>query len=231
METYGDSIKALISFDLGTKHIINRAVGSHRYMVGVKTQGGHSFANFGRVNAISVAASIIEKLYSQTVPSTDGSKTTYNVGTIEGGTSVNTIAPICNFTYEYRSDNNGDLAVMKKSFEEILNSFEIPDCAVSAELIGDRPGMEAPKDPQASQKLLEIAESVIENVTGITPQRTSGSTDCNIPLSLGISSLCMGLIRMEGAHTRDEFVELDSLGVGIEIAVRVIADIISKDIW
>ena len=74
----------------------------------VRTQGGHSFGNFGNDNAIEKLAGIIEKLYQIKVP--EGGKTTYNVGTISGGTSVNTIAQEASMLYEFRSDRKVNLA-------------------------------------------------------------------------------------------------------------------------
>ena len=72
--------------------VVTQAVGSHRYKITVKTEGGHSFGNFGNRNAIHVLASMIDLFYTVKVPVEGNSKTTYNVGGIEGGTSVNTIA-------------------------------------------------------------------------------------------------------------------------------------------
>ena len=86
-------MEALVTID-GTSLpvLVNRAVGSHRYRVTVRTEGGHSFGAFGNRNAIQELASMIDALYAVKVPTDGDSKTTYNVGVISGGTSVNTIA-------------------------------------------------------------------------------------------------------------------------------------------
>ena len=91
MDVYGSRIRELITLD-GTnlRAVVTDAVGSHRYRVVVRTEGGHSFGNFGNRNAIAVLCELITLLYQVSVPA-DG-KTTYNVGLISGGTSVNTIA-------------------------------------------------------------------------------------------------------------------------------------------
>ena len=66
------------------------------------------------------------------------------------------------------------------------------------------------------------AMEVVRQATGSMPRRGSGSTDCNIPLSLGIPSVCVGCYRGEGAHTRSEYVEIDSLKQGYQVAFGMI---------
>ena len=78
------------------------------------------------------------------------------------------------------------------------------------EIIGVRP-CEGPVDPKRKQALSDWAHRVVEEMTGQAPEHHAGSTDCNIPLSLGIPSVCVGSFRGAGAHTREEYVETDSL--------------------
>ena len=78
---------------------VNKAVGSLRYKVKVKTEGGHSYGCFGSRNAIHQLASLINVLYAYIVPTT--SKTTYNIGSISGGTSINTIAQSAEMLFEF----------------------------------------------------------------------------------------------------------------------------------
>lgn len=80
----------------------SRRCGLPRYRVGVHTEGGHSYGKFGNLNAIQVLSSMIDTLYSYKVPAPG--KSTYNVGTITGGTSINTIAQYAEMRFEYRSD-------------------------------------------------------------------------------------------------------------------------------
>ena len=110
---YGKRIREFITVD-GTmlERIVNGAVGSHRYNITVKTEGGHSFSAFGNRNAIVCLSSMINTLYSVKVPQEGDSKTTYNVGIISGGTSVNTIAQEASMLYEYRSTSRVCLAKM-----------------------------------------------------------------------------------------------------------------------
>ena len=98
------------------------AVGSMRYRVTVTGPGGHSWGDFGKRNAIHVAAGIISELDSIDLPTTP--KTTLSVGTISGGTSVNTIAPSCTFLIDLRSVDAEALASLNSSVEAILNESE-----------------------------------------------------------------------------------------------------------
>lgn len=101
---YGKRIEQVISFDGYLDGIVGMAVGSLRYKVTVKTAGGHSFADFGNVNAIERLSAIITELYQYKVPA-GSAKTTFNVGTISGGTTVNSIAAQAEMLYEMRSDD------------------------------------------------------------------------------------------------------------------------------
>ena len=103
MQDYKDKVDEVISFDLGSDAVCVKAVGSKRYRVTVTAPGGHSFHAFGQKGAIETAAEIIHEIYR--IKPCEGTQTTYNVGMIEGGTSVNTIAQKCTFLAEVRSDD------------------------------------------------------------------------------------------------------------------------------
>lgn len=229
MRVHSKSVEMLISFDLDTNTLINRAVGSHRYLIKTKTAGGHSYFDFGRENAIHTASKVISELYSQEIPKEFANNITLNVGTVSGGTSVNTIAPSCEFTYEYRSDLNACLEIMKGNLDDIIKKYQDNGHDVCIECIGKRPGMSALRSPEDAEALVALAEKVYQQVLGKTPARAAGSTDCNIPLSMGITSLCIGLVEMNGAHTKDEYVVIESLPIGLELAITFSLSVINKD--
>jgi len=214
VERYGSRMEALISFD-GARldKITCQAVGSHRYCVRVKTEGGHSFGAFGNRNAIAVLSSMISTLYSVKVPVEGNSKTTYNVGTISGGTSVNTIAQDAQMLYEYRSDSRSCLLQMQDMFNKVIAAYQAMGVTVEVELVGDRP-CAGNVDPDAMTALNARAVESIRRVIGQEPVYYSGSTDCNIPLSVGIPSVCLGVCAATGVHTRSETLDLSSLPVG-----------------
>jgi acetylornithine deacetylase/succinyl-diaminopimelate desuccinylase-like protein len=197
-------------------------VGSHRYRLSIETKGGHSFGNFGNRNAICVVAELICALNKCQVPVEGSSKTTFNVGMIEGGTSVNTIAQNASFLYEYRSDSYKCLEKMKAFFEEtIAKAQEDPEAQIKVEVIGIRPcGEEV--DQKIFDEMLQNAKHICEKHSGIPCKLDSGSTDANIPMSLGVPALCIGNYMGGGMHTREEYVELASIPVGMKITAEII---------
>ena len=149
METWQEKIRAFIAVDGDSERFVNEAVGSHRYAVHVVTPGGHSFANFGEKNAIAAASAIIEEFYGLRVPHTP--KTTYNVGTIQGGRTVNAIAADVEFTVDMRSVSMTELQKLDAAFMDILKRHEATDVTLETLLLGKRPcGMKSTNGSCAS---------------------------------------------------------------------------------
>lgn len=219
METYAGRVKEFVTFDSCLLCVINSSVGSHRYHVEIDTEGGHSYNDFGNRNAIIYLASLIDSLCCIKVP-TRG-KTTYNVGTISGGTSVNTIAQHAEMLYEYRAENREDLAEMERHFMAAVEFCKTKGVRTTVTKVGDRPCM-GDVDPGCQQALVDRAVGVLNRFRGPGVTFTSGSTDCNIPLSLGVPAIAMGCAFGMGAHTRDEYVEISSLPGGLKVAADMI---------
>ena len=217
MADYGSRVKEFISLDSASmNHMVCEAVGSHRYNVTVRTEGGHSFGSFGNRNAIHILSTMITSLYSVKVPQEGSSKTTYNVGIISGGTSVNTIAQEASMMYEYRSDNKNCLAKMQNMFEKTVESFRAMGVEVEVDRIGDRP-CSGDVDQERFCALKKRAGEAVKETLGLEMKEYSGSTDCNIPLSMGIPAICFGVCRGSGAHTREEKLETASLQDGCKL--------------
>lgn len=219
IEQFGSRVKEFITFDGDAKSIVTTAVGSKRYKVEVATEGGHSYGAFGNRNAIAYLASLINALYAMKVP-TRG-RTTYNVGTISGGTSVNTIAQNAEMLYEFRSDNREDLAEMEEHFKAAIDFYRTKGIEVTVTQVGDRP-CKGEVDVNKEQALFDRAARAIKNQCGYDVVYRSGSTDANIPMAMGIPALCMGCIEGGGAHTRGEYVLMDSLLPGLKTAGEMI---------
>ncbi len=219
MAKYGSRVQEFISFDGYGNKVTNRAVGSKRYKIEVDTEGGHSYSKFGNRNAIAYLASLINSLYAMKVP-TRG-KTTFNVGTISGGTSVNTIAQHAEMLYEFRSDNREDLAEMEAHMHAALAYYATKGIRITTTQVGDRP-CAGDVDAQRQAALDTRAIAALRDSFGNTPITTATSTDCNIPLSMGIPSACLGCVNGGLAHTREEYISIDSLLPGQQVAFRMI---------
>lgn len=224
MEAYGSRIREFIAVD-GTKldRVVTEAVGSHRYEVTVRTEGGHSFSSFGNRNAIVCLSTIINALYEVKVPKDGDSVTTYNVGLISGGTSVNTIAEQASMVYEYRSTSKNCLALMEDVFHKVLDAYRSMGIRVEARRIGDRP-CSGDLDKAAHESLIESVNDSIKRVLGRECERANGSSDANIPLSMGIPAVCIGGAVGGRIHTREEWLDPESLLDGS----RLILDILSR---
>lgn len=219
MENYGSQVTEFITFDGSINPIVNKAVGSRRFLIEVQTEGGHSYSKFGNRNAIACLASIIHRLYSIQVPPIG--KTTYNVGTISGGTSVNTIAQNAQMLYEFRSDEKEALEVMQQNLDQIIAEYRSTGIQVSVTMIGSRP-CGGYVDPHRHSILMNRAAEAVKKHFGYEVSFRSGSTDCNIPLSMGIPSISVSCAEGEGAHTREEYVKVDSLRPGLNVAFQLI---------
>ncbi len=217
MQDFEGRLKAVISFDLYQEELYTNCIGSIRYELSVTTDGGHSYHKFGEPNAIAVLAEILTELYKFSPEQDAEGKTTYNVGTICGGTSVNTIAQDASCLFEYRSGNTDAMRRADRFLQEVLAKFRGEKIQVSCRVIGERPCSGA-VNPEAQAELAGLCMESIKKAAGITPAAGAASTDCNIPLSLGIPAACVGLIRGGGAHTKEEWIEADSLEDGLKIA-------------
>ena len=223
MDAYGSRVRRFVSFDGGYPGVCDRAVGSARYRVEVLTEGGHSFGDFGNRNAIYYLSQMISDLYSMTVPVDGDSVTTYNVGGISGGTSVNTIAQQAEMLYEYRSDSDVCLQAMERFFQSVVAHYRTMGITVNVELLGRRPGMGA-VDPAAMDALRDTVSAIMQEYAGQSAHFYPSSTDCNIPLSMGVPSVAFGAYHGAGAHTRGEYILLSSLPTGFKIAMAAVLE-------
>ncbi len=217
-DDFRDRILTFTSFDGTMEGIVERAVGSSRFRVNVKTQGGHSYGDFGNNNAIHILALMIRDIYEIRIP--EEGKTTVNVGVVSGGTSVNTIAQDAEMLCEYRSDSRQSLNYMKEQFQGIFEKYHGGRVEVTVTQVGERPCENLSEEAERiREELISAASGVISKYNGKLPKRQPSSTDCNIPLSLGIPSVCYGVVSGGLAHTREEYVLRSSLEKGLKVAM------------
>ncbi|MBE2201053.1 MAG: M20/M25/M40 family metallo-hydrolase [Anaerolinea sp.] len=191
--------------------ICHQAIGVRRFRLDVSGPGGHSWGSFGATSAIHVLGRIIAAIADLQAPQTP--RTTYNVGLIEGGTSINSIAQKASLWLDLRSEDAGALrqleANVNKVVQEVVAKF--PETAVAMHLVGDRPAGKIPRQTP----LVSWAEAALQHVSQETITYMTGSTDTNIPLSQGIPSVCIGLTRTGHAHRLDEYLDTTFLPQGL----------------
>lgn len=212
-----DGFIAIDNTDIG--RILRGAVGSHRYRMTIQGPGGHSYAHFGQVpsaiHAMCLAGAKIAKIKVPTHP-----KTTFTIGKIVGGTSVNSIAQSCSVEVDMRSINNEELlkleAQVLRCFEEAIDEenahWNIEEDAKKLRLvkepIGDRPAGERPDDCpviQASRAALAALGKPLTNYG-------YSSTDANAPVSMGIPATCLssGGFQYKSHSVHEYFDDIDS---------------------
>ena len=106
-------------------------------------------------------------------------------------------------------------------FEQVKAEYQQAEIII--ELVGDRPAM-GNFDKTELDKYANMVVDIQHRCSGLDVKITSGSTDCNIPLSLGIPSVAIGVRNGGGVHTREEFLEIDSLPLGFELAINVMKE-------
>lgn len=217
---YGDRIREFYSFDGYLSQCTSTAVGSHRYRMQVLCEGGHSYLNFGRDNAIQIAAELIHQLYQITPPQEE--YTTYNVGRIEGGSTVNSIAQEATMLYEYRSSSEHCLQIMQQAVKDTVERFRADGKTVNLEVLGIRPGC-GDGDKTALRAWTERNIGLIRQYYTGEMDLGPYSTDANIPLSRNVLANTIGTIRGGGAHTREEWVDLNSLPIGMGVVLSILS--------
>jgi tripeptide aminopeptidase len=189
-------IDGFISIDgLGIDRVVNQGTGSHRYEFVFKGPGGHSFQEFGLPSAIHAMGRAIAKISDLQTPSDP--RTTFTVGTVHGGTSVNAIAAEARMAVDMRSNSTDELLkleaklldLVKKGVAEENARWKTDKITVDIKLIGDRPaGIVAADSPV----VLAAQKSVGVVAPGQTATLAGSSTDSNQPMSLGIPAVTIG---------------------------------------
>jgi acetylornithine deacetylase/succinyl-diaminopimelate desuccinylase-like protein len=197
----------------GADSAVTQALGSRRYRVTVTGPGGHSFTDAGTPNPIAALASALAVLAETQLP--EEPRTTLNLGTIQGGTSVNSIPESAQASIDFRSTSPEQLlgleVALHRAVEDAVEHANAQAkspvargrglLAFTVELIGNRPASQLPADAP----LLEALHAVDRHL-GLHTELRLGSTDANIPLSLGTPALSIGAGgEGGGAHTQAEW--------------------------
>lgn len=225
---YKDRIKRFIAIDGGDQGSITRGgVGSRRYRVTFKGPGGHSYGAFGLVNPAFAMGNAIAKFSKVQVPSRP--KTTFNVGSVTGGTSVNSIPFEVSMDVDMRSEACPELkkveeqflAIVREAVDEENAARSTREGRISADpkLIGDRPCGETPLDAPIVQTTTDVVRAF-----GLTPSYGISSTDSNMAMHLGIPAVTIGRGPGGRAHSLDEWttVEPASNVRSIKVALAII---------
>jgi tripeptide aminopeptidase len=189
--------------------ISHQAIGVRRFRIEVKTPGGHSWAHFGRPNAIHVLGHLIVAIDGLTPPARP--KTSYNIGLVEGGLSINAIAHSAALWLDLRSEETALLEEMTGQVMEMVAGVAGPEVSATMVAVGDRPAGQISRDTP----LVTWAEAALHAVGVAEAEFMTGSTDANVPLSLGYEAVCIGLARSGNTHRPDEYLDTSQLAQGL----------------
>jgi tripeptide aminopeptidase len=193
-ETLKGTVDAFVSIDGTGLSVSHSFVGSHRYRVTFKGPGGHSFGAFGLANPIDALGRAVAKISEFQVPKEP--KTTFNVGRIGGGTSVNAIPFEAWMEVDMRSVDRASLGSVDANFHKAVDAAVVEENArwgtpgmltVKKDLVGDRPAGALPADAPIVRTAFAVTRAL-----GWTAPSGEGSSDANYPLSLGVPSIDIG---------------------------------------
>ncbi|MGD0178265.1 MAG: M20/M25/M40 family metallo-hydrolase [Terriglobales bacterium] len=222
-----DSIRYSLVLDgAGSDTIVAEALGSRRFEVIVRGPGGHSWSDFGMPNPIFVLARAIHSFSQTSIPSSP--KTTFNVGVIRGGTSVNSIPESASMRVDIRSTSMAEMERLEASLRRALDLAVAEESRVSERRtssqkrlsglscevvpIGNRPAGEL----DGSALMLKVIRAV-DAYLGNAAQIQRASTDANIPLSMGREAIAIGGGGVGGgAHTLQEWFDCSGRDLGLK---------------
>ena len=206
-ETLKDNVDAFVSVDGDAASITNTGVGSYRYKVTFKGPGGHSYGSFGMANPIQAMGRAIAKIDQFDVPLKP--KTTFNVGRVGGGTSVNAIPFEAWMEVDMRSADVKELAKLHESFKRAVSDAVVEEnkrwndrgvVSVAMELVGLRPAGKTAESSPIVKTALAVNEAL-----GLRAALGESSTDANVPMNLGIPAITIGGGGSgSGAHSLNE---------------------------
>jgi len=216
---WSEAIAATLVLDgAGADSIVAEALGSRRFEVVVRGPGGHSWSDFGAPNPIIVLARAIERFTQVRVAAVP--KTTFNIGVIRGGTSVNSIPELASMRVDLRSTSSAEIDRLELALRAALDQALMADAGKArsgaltyeATMIGSRPAGEL----DSNARLLRVIRAVDSHL-GNPSQVQRASTDANIPLSLGREAVAIGGGGAGGgAHTVQEWFDC----AGREVALK-----------
>jgi tripeptide aminopeptidase len=216
MNELNGRVDYVLALDGQLGRICNQGVGSHRHNITVKAQGGHSWADFGAPSAIHALGAVIARISKLDVPKSP--HTTFNVGVISGGTSVNTIAESAQMLLDMRSVSAEELMGLENRVMAILSEVEREyHVHIERQLVGDRPA-----GSKADTVWMVDTIRQVHQALGIQAQVSAASTNANVPLSQGIPAVVIGTYTGKGTHRLEEWIDERSIILGLKQLVLAV---------
>ena len=237
---FGSEIDMVIAIDTHFGMITHTGIASRRLQVGVSAAGGHSWEDFGAASAIHAMGHMISDIARLEVPADP--RTSYNVGVISGGTSVNTIASHAEMLIDMRSTDAQCLADLERQGRLILQRHseqgrsgqergtmghseseqDQNHIALDIKVVGDRPGGSIAADHPLVRACHEVLTAL-----QVSPTYREASTDANVPLGQHIPAVCIGIAEGFGAHSSNEYMDVRQFPDGMAQLHMLVARLLS----
>ena len=213
METRASEFDFAVALDGHLGALINGSVGSKRYEVRFSAAGGHSWGDFPSPSATHALGHAVHALTQLVV--SEQPRSSYNVGQVWGGTSINAIAQEAGFNLDLRSKDEGVLAKLEQdALKRISKAAKKHNVELSTKLVGDRPAANVPNEP-----LVRAARDALSAVD-VRTRLAASSTDANAAMAAGLPAVAFGVYRGGDAHRLSEWLETQSLVTGYQALVH-----------
>ena len=199
---------AIVIEGMAFGRVYHAGIAVRRLEITCRAAGGHSWLHFGQASAVHGLVRLAADITHLTVPVSP--RTTYNIGVIEGGQSVNSIASKASLLLDMRSEAKSTLEALEAQVRTLIDNHRNTDLEFEVKVVGDRPAGELP----LSHPLARLARDVLLYL-GAQPVFEAGSTDANVLLAAGLPTVTIGITYGGNAHRLDEFIETTMIPQGL----------------
>jgi len=214
---FGDKVTAYVILEgMALGHIYHRALPVRRYRITLRAEGGHSWIHAGRTSAIHKLIEVGGQLLDLRLPSNP--RTTLNIGRIEGGRSINSIADSAVLEIDMRSESESSLKEMDKRLRRLVKNIHLGNAEIDLVQVGSRPGGELAAD----HPLVLAALNSLKKTGEREALLEFGSTDASVPLNRGFPAVCVGITKGGEAHTIREYIEIQPMRKGYSAVLDLI---------
>lgn len=214
---FGEKVTAYVVLEgMALGHIYHRALPVRRYRITFRAEGGHSWIHAGRTSALHKLIEVGGQLLDMRLPSDP--RTTLNIGRIEGGRSINSIADLAVLEIDVRSESETTLNELDKRLRNLVREVRPGDAEIKLTQVGSRPG----GDLAADHPLVLAALNSLSKTGEPEAYLEFGSTDASVPLNRGIPAVCVGITKGGEAHTTREYIEIRPMRKGYAAVLDLI---------
>lgn len=222
-----ENIYRCYSFDACNNRLYIGTVNYYKYVITVRTPGGHALGKFGMPSAIEELAKVMletSRNCREYIAQNELKRTTINVGTFHGGERSNIIASEAQMLLELRSDTLARMQVLEGYLQDAMAHYRSENVQITAERMADAAHWSTVEE--AVMEELGKEHYAMMHSFGLDPRISKACTDCRYPMHKGIPSLDVGLCYTVGPHTKEEYLVPDSLPTGLELLLTILQSVL-----